>query len=68
MVNTVELKKALLDAGISQRQLAEMSGISKNALNRKINNNSEFTLSETTAVCACLGIVDPARKCDIFLA
>lgn len=68
MVNTVELKKALLDAGISQRKLSEMSGISKNALNRKINNYSEFTLSETAVVCDCLGITDPARKCAIFLA
>ena len=68
MVNTIELKKALLDAGISQRKLAEMSGISKNALNRKINNYSDFTLSETTAICDCLGITDPAQKCAIFLA
>lgn len=68
MVNTVELKKALLDAGITQRELAEMSGISKNALNRKINNYSDFTLSETAAVCECIGITDPARKCAIFLA
>lgn len=68
MVNTVELKKALLDAGITQRKLAEMTGISKNALNRKINNYSEFTLSETTVVCECIGITDPAIKCAIFLA
>lgn len=67
MVNTIELKKALLDAGISQSRLAELSGISKNALNRKINNYSEFTLSETAVVCECLGIVDPVRKCAIFL-
>lgn len=68
VVNTIELKKALLDAGITQQRLAEMSGISKNALNRKINNNSDFTLSETTVVCECLGITDPVRKCTIFLA
>lgn len=68
MVNTIELKKALLDAGISQKKLAEMSGISKNALNRKINNNSDFTLGETSIICECLGITDPAIKCAIFLA
>ena len=68
MVNTVELKKALLDAGITQKRLAEMSGISKNALSRKINNYSDFTLSETRVVCECIGITDPARKCAIFLA
>lgn len=68
MVNTVELKKALLDADISQRQLSDRSGISKNALNRKINGHAEFTAPEIMAVCDILGIVDPVRKCAIFLA
>ena len=68
MVNTIELKKALLDAGLTQRRLAELSGISKNALNRKINNCSDFTLSETVAVCDCLGITDADKKCAIFFA
>lgn len=68
MVNTIELKKALLDAGVSQRKLAELSGISKNSINRKINGSSEFTSSEMIAVCDCLGITDPVRKCAIFLA
>lgn len=68
MVNTVELKKELLDAGVSQRQLAEMTQISKNALNRKINNYSEFTAAEIRAVCEAIGLTDPARKVAIFLA
>lgn len=68
VVNTVELKKALLDAGMSQRDLAEAASISKNALNRKINNYSEFTSSEISAVCLALNITDPAKKCEIFLA
>jgi transcriptional regulator with XRE-family HTH domain len=68
VVNTIELKKAMLDAGVSQRKLAELSGISKNSINRKINGSSEFTSSEMIAVCDCLGITDPVRKCAIFLA
>lgn len=67
MVNTTEFKKLLLDAGYTQRKLAEESGISKNALNRKINNRADFTLSETTAICNCLGITDPVQKCNVFL-
>ena len=67
VVNTVELKKALLDAGLSQRQLAEKAKISPNALNRKINNRSEFNAAEITILCECLSIFDPARKCAIFL-
>lgn len=68
MVNTVELKKALLDAGLSQRQLAEKTKISKNVLNRKINNRGEFNAAEITVICECLSIFDPAKKCEIFLA
>lgn len=68
MVNTIEFKKALLDAGYSQRSLSDETGISKNALNRKANNHSEFTGAEITVICDCLGITDPAKKCAIFLA
>jgi DNA-binding Xre family transcriptional regulator len=68
MVNTIELKKAMLDADYTQRKLSEHSGISKNALNRKINNHSAFTNTEIVAVCECLGITDPVRKCAIFLS
>lgn len=67
MTNTAEFKKALIDAKLTQRKLAEMSGISKNALNRKINNKADFTLTETATVCECLGITDPVKKCLIFL-
>jgi transcriptional regulator with XRE-family HTH domain len=68
MVNTAEFKKALIDANISQRQLARMSGISKNALNRKINNHGDFTLTETRIICECLNITDTDKKCLIFLS
>ena len=68
MVNTVELKKAMLDAGLSQRTLAEKARIGKNVLNRKINNHSEFNASEIVIICECLSISDPAKKCEIFLA
>ena len=67
MVNTAEFKKALIDANISQRQLSKMSGISKNSLNRKINNHGDFTLTETRIICECLKITDVEKKCLIFL-
>ena len=67
MVNTAEFKKALIDADMSQRKLAKLSGISKNSLNRKINNHSDFTLKETQIICKCLNITDAETKCLIFL-
>ena len=68
MINTKEFKKALLDAGLTQRGLADISGISKNALNRKINRHSDVTTAEIDAICKCLKITDPVRKCAIFLS
>lgn len=68
MVNTTEFKKALLDAGLTQRGLAELSGIPKNTLNRKINGHSDITTEEISAICKCLKITDPVRKCAIFLS
>jgi len=68
MVNTIELKKEMLDAGYSQRMLSKETKIGVNALNRKINGAVEFTGGEIALVCGCLGITDPARKCEIFLA
>lgn len=67
MVDTKELKKAMLDAGVNQRQLSERSGISINALNRKINNRAVFTIPEVSKICECLGITTPHDKCKIFL-
>lgn len=67
MINTIEFKKTLLDAGMTQRDLSNKSGISKNALNRKINNKADVTGTEINIICDCLGITDPLRKCEIFL-
>lgn len=68
MVNTKEFKKALLDADLTQRELSKLSGISKNSLNRKINNKADVTLTEANIICSCLGITDPTEKCKIFLS
>lgn len=68
MTNTIELKKALIEAGVSQRKLSAMTGISVNSLNRKINNRAPFCAREITEICDCLGITDPQKKCTIFLA
>lgn len=67
MVNTKEFKKALLDAGLTQRELSKLSGVSKNALNRKINNRADFTINEANKICSCLGITEAEQKCNIFL-
>ena len=68
MVNTTELKIEMMRAGKSQRVLSKETNISINALNRKINGKVPFDCDEVNAVCCSLSIVDPVRKCQIFLA
>lgn len=67
MVNTQELKAEMVRIGMNQRELAEKTSISVNSLNRKINGKRPFYCDEVNAVCIALGIVDPIRKCQIFL-
>lgn len=57
----------MAEKGISQRKLAKEIGISKNALNLKINGKSTFDTEEATRICDVLGIQDKETKSDIFL-
>lgn len=57
----------ILGAGYTQKSLAMAVGMSKNALNAKINGKSEFTLGEINRICEKLKIVDPLDKVQIFL-
>ena len=68
MVNTQELKAEMVRNGMNQRKLAQKINISVNSLNRKINGIRPFYCDEVNAVCDALGIVDPIRKCKIFLS
>ena len=55
------------ERGMTQRELAHAMSISTNALNRKINGASAFTVDEALKICNILSITDNHEKCNIFL-
>lgn len=67
MVDTKRLMGIIISAGYSQSTLAEEAGISKNTLNLKINNKSDFKTGEIETLCNILGIKKAQDKVDIFL-
>lgn len=53
--------------GMSQRELAKRANISKSALSAKINGQRPFDTDEAVRVCDVLGIMENAKKVEIFL-
>lgn len=56
MTNTKALNQLVEDSGIKRQKIAEMLGISRHALNQKINNVTEFKASEILKLSSILGI------------
>lgn len=71
IINSNLLKGAIVAKGYTQADVAQKIGISKAALNNKINNTSEFTIGEVEAICSLLEISDNfsaiffAKKLDL---
>lgn len=65
MTATNKLKAKMVEAGITQAELAKILGISYQAMNYKINNRSEFKVSEIEAVASALEI---RNKDEYFFA
>lgn len=66
MINTIEFEVVLLRKAITKKELAKRLHISDMALYRKINNLSEFKLSEIVAIQHILKLDDFQRDA-IFL-
>lgn len=56
MTNTKKLKGRIIEEGTTQGKLAEILGISRQALSLKINDKSDFTASEIAKLCEILKI------------
>ncbi len=65
MTATKKLKSKMVEAGITQAELAKILEISAQSMNYKINNKSEFKVSEIEAVAAALKI---GNKDEYFFA
>ena len=67
MTNAKEFKVALMRNGITMTQLSEMVHITLATLSRKVNNLSEFTVSEVKTISDILNLsVDDRER--IFFA
>ncbi len=65
-MNTQKLKGRIVEKGLTQGDVANRLGISKTALNNKINGKTEFTAREIKALVIILGIndIDAYFFCD----
>ncbi len=61
------LRAKMTECGYSQGQVASLIGMHGNTLSRKVNGESEFTLSEVRKLCRVLRITDPARVFDLSI-
>lgn len=58
MTNTNKLKGRLRENGMSQKDLANLMGLSVNTMNSKLNGKREFKVSEIDRICNILEIQD----------
>lgn len=66
MTDTEMLQAIILKSGYKRSRIAQRMGITRAALNNKINNKSEFKQSEIEALCNILGIKNRERNAIFF--
>lgn len=66
-MNKAEFKKALIQRGLTQSELAKLLGMSKNNISYKVNGKVEITTTEAKEWIRILRVTDPKQKCAIFL-
>lgn len=67
-INKPMFKMALERAGYTQTKLAKEMGVSKNAINNKVNGRVGITVDEAIQMCKILGVEDNDEKVQIFLS
>lgn len=67
MVNTMKLKGRIIEAGYTQRSLAEKMNMSVNSLNEKVNGKVPFNIEQVVLLCELCHIETSEEKCSIFL-
>lgn len=59
---------ALIRKGITQNQLADRLGMSKNTLSSKVNGHTNVLTSEAQKICEILEVNDLEERAKIFLS
>lgn len=67
MTNTIALRSRIRESGYRLGYIAERLGVSAYTLQRKINNDSEFRVSEVDTMAKLLNM-SPAEKDAYFFA
>lgn len=67
MLDAQKLKGKIVEAGMTQGELAKKIGISQNTLTRKLSGRRDFTVGEIDRICDVLQINDNGQKALIFL-
>ena len=68
MTNTNLLRQKIDESGLKLQFIAEQVGISRFALLQKIENRTEFRVSEVATLCKLLGIKTMTERERIFFA
>lgn len=68
MTNTKMLQELIKKSGLKLQYIADELGISRMALNNKINNLSQFKSGEISKLCVILKIESLAEKECLFFA
>ncbi|MBO5569619.1 MAG: helix-turn-helix transcriptional regulator [Clostridia bacterium] len=67
MLNKLKFLGKMVEAGYTQKSLADEINLSENTLGSRINGKSAFDTDEIEKICAAFGITDPVEKATIFL-
>lgn len=67
MTDTTKLRQRIKDAGYRLNYVAKMLGISQYTLQKKLDNDSEFKISEVDALAKLLSLT-PVEKNALFFA
>ena len=58
----------MIEAGYTQRSLAQAIGKSENTLSNKMSGKTPFTTDEVLAICDSLHIIDNGERAQNFLS
>lgn len=68
MTDTNALKRKIKESGLKYRFIASELGVTYQGLKNKVENISEFKVSEMHTLCKLLGITEQSDKEKIFFA
>lgn len=66
MTDTLKLKAAIVESGLTRKEVAELAGMSAFSLHKKMHNTTEFKAGEIERLSKILNITDLSVLSAIF--